>query len=106
MSSDPAADVVVEPIFVVEATYAPDGAESRKPVRASHLARLADLRDQRVVIEAGGFADVSASLFLVRAEDEDAALQIFRDDIYMKHGVWVELRVKRFGRVCRPSELA
>jgi uncharacterized protein YciI len=105
MSTEPSTDVALEPIFVIEATYAPDAVETRKPVRARHLARVAELRDQGVIIEAGGYADASASLLLVRAASEDAALQIARDDIYMASGVWVELRVKAFGRVVRPSEL-
>jgi hypothetical protein len=106
MTTEPSSDVSLEPIFVIEATCAPDAAEIRKPVRARHLERLAELRDRGVVIEAGGYADVSASLLLVRAASEAAALQIARDDIYMASGVWVELRVKAFGRVVRPSELA
>lgn len=97
--------VALEPIFAIEATYAPDAAETRQPVRPQHLARLADLRDRGIVIEAGGFADMSGSLLLVRAETEEEALAIARDDVYMKSGVWVELRVRRFGRVVREAEL-
>ena len=105
MTTDPSAAVVLEPIFAIEATYAPDAAETRQPVRPQHLARLADLRDRGIVIEAGGFADMSGSLLLVRAESEDEAIALAREDVYMKSGVWVELRVRRFGRVVRPDEL-
>jgi uncharacterized protein YciI len=105
LSTEPASQVALEPIFVIEATYAPDAAETRAPVRPQHLARLAELRDQGVIIEAGGYADVSSSLLLIRAASEAAALEIARDDIYMKRGVWVELRVRPFGRVVRPHEL-
>jgi uncharacterized protein YciI len=104
MTTDPSA-VALEPIFAIEATYAPDAAETRQPVRPQHLARLADLRDRGIIIEAGGFADMSGSLLLVRAETEDAALAIAREDVYMKSGVWVECRVRRFGRVVREDEL-
>jgi len=48
---------------------------------------------------------MSASVLLVRADDEEAAREIARSDVYMKSGVWVELRVRPFGRACRPSEL-
>ena len=34
MATEPAPDVALEPIFVIEATYAPDAAELRKPFRA------------------------------------------------------------------------
>jgi len=104
LSTEPASQVALEPIFVIEATYAPDAAEMRAPIRPQHLARIAELRDRGVIIEAGGYADVSSSLLLVRASNEAAALDIARDDVYMKNGVWVELRVRAFGRVVRPGE--
>jgi uncharacterized protein len=96
-----APDITIEPVWLIEATYAPDAAETRVPFRARHLARLAELKDAGVVIEAGAFADVSASLVLLRAADEAAALDIARDDIYMANGVWVEVRARPFGRVVR-----
>ena len=34
-------DVTIEPIFLIEATCAPDAAETRVPFRAEHAARLA-----------------------------------------------------------------
>ena len=97
---------VIESVWLIEATYAPDAAETRKPFRAAHLARLLELKDAGVIVEVGAFMDVSKSIALVRADSEEAALAVCRDDVYMKNGVWVELKVKRFGRVVRPSELA
>ena len=91
----------IEPVWFVEATYAPDAAETRVPFRAQHLGRLLELKDAGVVIEAGAFSDVSATILLVRAADETAALELFRDDVYMRNGVWVELRARPFGRVIR-----
>jgi len=100
MSEHPAAGAI-EPIWFVEATYAPDAAETRVPFRAQHLARLVELKEAGVVIEAGAFADVSASIILLRAADEAAALELCRDDVYMRNGVWVEIRARPFGRVVR-----
>jgi uncharacterized protein YciI len=97
----PAPGVPIEPIWLVEATYAPDAAETRKPFRAEHLARLMELRDAGVVIEAGAFPDVSASVVLLRAASEADALAICRDDVYMRNGVWVDVRARPFGRVTR-----
>ena len=97
--------IVVEPVFVVEATYGPDAAELRPPHRPTHLARMAALRAAGVVLEAGGFLDMSGSLLLVRASDADAALAIAREDVYMREGVWVEVRVRPFLRVSRPDEV-
>ena len=59
MANDIPDGVRVDPIFVIEATYAPDA---------------------------------------------ESALAIARDDVYMKEGVWVEARVKGFGRVVREAE--
>ncbi len=89
----------IEPVWLVEATYAPDAAETRAPFRAEHIARLQELKQQGIVIEAGAFTDVSATLVLFRATDEQAALDICRDDVYLRNGVWVELRARKFGRV-------
>jgi uncharacterized protein YciI len=96
-------DVTIEPTWLIEATYAPDAAETRVPFRGRHLARLAELMDSGVVVAAGAFADVSASIIIVRAADKTAALDIARSDIYMANGVWVEVRARAFGLVVRSS---
>lgn len=101
--SDLPSDLTVEPIWIVEGTYAPDAAETRVPFRARHLTRLADLRDAGIVLEAGAYADMSSSLLLVRAADEQAALDVARDDIYMANGIWVEVRARPFGRLVRTA---
>jgi uncharacterized protein len=97
--TDPAAPPPIEPIWLVEATYAPDAAETRVPFRAEHIARLQDLKRQGIVVEAGAFLDMSATIVLVRAADERAALDVCRADVYLRNGVWVELRARPFGRV-------
>ena len=94
-------EMTIEPVWLIEATYAPDAAETRLPFRARHLARLGELKHAGVVIEAGAFVDVSATIMIVRAEDEAAALDIARGDIYMANGVWVEIRARPFGRAVR-----
>jgi len=57
------------------------------------------------VVEAGGYTDLSTALVLIRAESAEAALAVARDDVYLRSGVWVEVRVRPFGRVVRPAEL-
>ena len=96
--------IVMEPVFVIEASYAPDAAETRPAHRPEHLARIAALREAGVVIEAGAYPDLSSSLLLVRAPDADAARAIAADDVYLREGVWVETRVRPFVRVARPDE--
>ncbi|MEA2520280.1 MAG: uncharacterized protein QOF49_2360 [Chloroflexota bacterium] len=97
--TDPGGPAPIELVWLVEATYAPDAAETRAPFRAEHLARVQELKRQGIVVEAGAFADVSASIVIVRAADEQAALDICRADVYLRNGVWVELRARPFGLV-------
>ena len=98
MSEQPAAPTI-EPVWYVEATYAPDGAETRVPFRAEHIRHAAQRIIEGTYVEVGAFADVSASVILVRAPSEEAALALVRDDIYLRNGVWVELRARPFGRI-------
>jgi uncharacterized protein len=91
--------VATEPVWLIEATYAPDAAESRVPIRAEHAARLLELKAQGVLVEAGAFADVSASVVILRAASEAEALEICRQDVYTRNGVWVEFRVRPFNRL-------
>ena len=91
----------LEPVWLVEATYAPDAAETRVPFRAEHLAGVRERLEAGVYIEAGAFADVSASVILVRAESAEDAIALVRDDVYLRNGVWVEVRARAFGRVTR-----
>jgi uncharacterized protein YciI len=97
--------LAIESIWVVEAAYAPDAAERRPAVRSEHLARNARLRDAGTIVEAGGFADMSGSLLLVRAPSEAAARDVIEQDVYLRSGVWTSFRVRSLGRVVRRSEL-
>ena len=91
----------IEPIWVVEATLGPDAAERRAPVRSEHLARIAALRDAGAIVEAGAFADMSASLLLVRVPTQEEALALAQADVYFRSGVWTGLRIRALGRVVR-----
>ena len=88
-----------EAIWLVEATCAPDAAESRVPFRAEHLARMLRLMEEGVVVFVGAVADVSASVVAIRSASEAAALEICRQDVYTKNGIWVEFRIRAFNRV-------
>src|SRR5512141_2304075 len=99
MSGGLMATATTEPVWLIEATCAPDAAESRVPFRAEHLARFVTLTEAGVVVEVGAVADVSASVVMLRAPSADAALEICRDDVYTRNGIWVEFRVRPFNRV-------
>ena len=94
----------LEEVWLVQATYAPDAAETRVPFRPRHLARMAELKAAGVVVEVGAFMDVSASLILLRVGSEEEALELCRQDVYMQNGVWVEVRAKPFGRLKTGAE--
>jgi hypothetical protein len=96
---EPGAPSPIESVWHVEATYAPDAAETRVPYRAEHIARMQALRASGVLTEVGAFLDVSATVAIVRAASEAEAIELFRQDVYMRNGVWVEIRARPFGRV-------
>jgi uncharacterized protein (DUF952 family)/uncharacterized protein YciI len=98
-ASDVPAGVSVERIYVVEATYSPDAERLRPAVRPEHLERIARLMADGRVIEAGGYLDLSTAVLLVRADDEEGALELFRDDVYFRAGVWTTMAARPFGRV-------
>lgn len=97
--------LAIERIWVVEATYGPDAAERRPAVRAEHLTRIDKLRREGIVIDAGGYPDMSMSLILLRTATEEQALDLMRADVYFRTGVWTAFRVRALGRVVRLDEL-
>jgi len=97
--------IAIEPIWAVEADYAPDAPEKRPAVRTEHLLRMIELRDRGVIVEVGGFTDWSGSLILVRASSEEAALEIVKADVYWRSGVWSGAKVRQMGRAIHADEL-
>jgi uncharacterized protein len=94
----------IEEVWLVEAPYIPDAAERRPAVRGEHLERILRLRDEGVVIEAGGATDFSKAVLLVRAESREAALRIVEEDVYTRAGVWTDFTVRPFGRAVRQDD--
>ncbi len=86
----------LEPTWFVEGIYGPDAAEARAPFRTAHLARLRDLIASGSVVTAGSFPDMSGSVMIVRAASAQEALDLFREDPYLRNGVWVQLRARPF----------
>ena len=97
--TEPVAATSIETVWHVQATYAPDAAETRVPFRAEHIARMRALKASGAIIEVGAFLDVSATVAIVRAGSEEEAIELFRPDVYMRNGVWVEIQARPFGRV-------
>lgn len=89
----------LEPVWLVEATYVANAAAARAPFRSAHLARLGELKATGIVVEAGAYADASASVLMVRAASEGDALDLCRADVYWQNGIWVDLKARAFARV-------
>ena len=101
MASEIPDGLAVEGVWVVEADYAVDAAERRPAVRAEHLTRIGELLASGTIILAGAYSDMSGSLLVVRAPDEEAALAVVRDDVYVRAGVWTSFRARAMGVVKR-----
>ena len=102
--SDPVQEIPpgvgIEAVFLVEATYTPEAGERRPAVRSAHITRLAALKRQGILVEAGAFTDtLSSSLMILRVASEEEALAIAREDIYVSAGVWGDIGARPFGRV-------
>jgi uncharacterized protein YciI len=97
--------LAIENVWAVEATYGPDAAARRAPVRHEHLERIGRLMSQGIVLEAGGYLDMKSSLLLVRAADEESAIAILREDVYTRSGVWTGFTARALGRVIKEPQL-
>ena len=89
----------IEPCFVVEAIYAKDAAEKRKPHREAHIGRLAMLNDEGAFLLGGAFDDLSASLMVFAVGSEEAVAAIVETDAYWKNKVWTSYKIRRLNRV-------
>jgi uncharacterized protein YciI len=100
--SDPAElpeGVTTESVWLVEVPYTAEAPTLRPPNRPVHLARIADLIRAGRVIEAGGCADWSKAVLLIRAPSEEEALALVAADVYTTAGVWHSPTARPFGRV-------
>jgi uncharacterized protein YciI len=105
MTAEMPPGVAIETIYIVEATYAPDASETRRPFRGEHLRRIVEMRRAGTLLDAGGYADFTSALLLFRTTTAEEALAICRADIYTRSGVWVELSARAWGRVVTEDEL-
>ena len=88
-------DVEIETIWVVDVPYTPEAQERRPPLRRAHLTRIARLIREGRIVEAGGTADFTKAVLLIRAETEAEALALIEEDVYTSG--W------RLALPCRPG---
>lgn len=91
--------IEIESVYLVEVPYTPEAPQRRPAVRPAHLARLARLIEEGVLVEAGGCADWSKAVLVVRAPSAAAAIALIDEDVYTTAGVWTSPRATSFGRV-------
>jgi uncharacterized tellurite resistance protein B-like protein/uncharacterized protein YciI len=97
--SDLPPGVRIEQVWLVEVPYTPEARERRPAFRVEHLSRLARLRAEGRIIEAGGAADFSKAVLLMRGADEAEVLALIASDVYTSGGVWHDPTVVGYGRV-------
>ena len=86
-------------MWLVEATYVANAAEAGLRFGPPTSPDSRELKERGVVVEAGAYADASASLLMLRAATEDEALELCRADVYWQNGVWVDLKARAFARL-------
>jgi uncharacterized protein YciI len=91
--------VEIVQVWAIEADFAPDGEARRRPVRHAHLANLARLMREGVVIVAGAVGNVESAFLLVRVADEASARDLAEHDVYWSSGAWARIRVRPYGLV-------
>lgn len=93
--------VRIDPVWLVEVPYTAEARERRPAYRVEHLARLARLRTEGVVIEAGGAADFSKAVLLMRGADEAEIRAVIESDAYTGGRVWEghKATIVGYGRV-------
>ena len=92
-------DVEIEQVWAIEADFAADGEARRRDVRHAHLANLARLMREGVVIVAGAVGNVESAFILVRVANEAAARDLAEHDVYWTSGAWARIRVRPYGLV-------
>jgi uncharacterized protein YciI len=92
-------DVSIETLYLVEVPYTPEAPERRPAHRREHLTRIARLKREGVVVEAGGIQDFSKAVLLLRVADAAEALRIIEADVYTREGVWHSPTARSYGRV-------
>ena len=100
------AGVTVEWVWLVEVPYTAEAPARRPAHRPVHLDRIARLKREGRIVEAGGCDDWSKAVVLMRAESADEALAVIAEDVYTAEGVWHSPTARRFGRVVEEDRAA
>jgi uncharacterized protein YciI len=93
------ATLEVDQVYAIEAEYAPDGANRRRPVRRQHLERFERLVREGTILFGGALGDVESALIVVRTPDAQAARDLAEQDIYWTSGTWSSIRIRPYAMI-------
>jgi uncharacterized protein YciI len=79
--------------FVLWGAYCENALEKRAPFREEHLARLASLKEQGVLITLGPTEGSTHVFGIFEAETCEGVRTLLEQDVYWREGVWTELAV-------------
>ena len=84
------------PKYVLWGSYCENALEKRTPYRQDHLAGLAKLKEQGILITLGPTQDNTQVFGIYEAENEQTVRQFVENDPYWKNGIWTDYQVKEW----------
>ena len=84
------------PKYVLWGSYCENALEKRTPYRQDHLAGLAKLKEQGILITLGPTQDNTQVFGIYEAESEETVRQFVENDPYWKNGIWTDYQVKEW----------
>jgi uncharacterized protein len=82
--------------YILFGSYCEDVLEKRAPYRDSHLAGLKQQQESGVLITLGPTQDLTRVFGIYEAEDEATVRSLVENDLYWKHGIWIDYTVKEW----------
>lgn len=86
-------------IYAVEYRYVTDRDEEMARVRPSHRAFNGQLAEQGLLLAAGPYVGTHDALIVVRAQDEQGALDLLEEDPFQQRGLIAERIVREWNPV-------
>ena len=84
------------PKYVLWGSYCENALEKRTPYRQDHLAGLAKLKEQGILVTLGPTQDNTQVFGIYEAENEETVRQFVENDPYWKNGIWTDYQVKEW----------
>ena len=79
--------------FVLWGTYCEDALEKRGPFREEHLARLACLKEEGILITLGPTQCNKYVFGIFEANNIDIVNKLIKEDVYWAEGIWTTLEI-------------